>query len=318
MENLFEARISLLVVEGDISRVRALINNDLLEDDEYDVLQFENVWKLMNGIRNIRCLYLSPNTLEVLSLCCESMPVFKNLKSLSIKSAENRGWQALPVLLSNCPYLETLVLEGLLHYVTDKCGDACCCVSREDKGRSLTSCPVKVIEIKGFQGKKKEMHMIKHFLVYSPCLKEIKIYIEENALEVSKVIAKRINRYNKVSNCNVQLLRRWIMLAVYQTVFFVIYCSSPHHKGSCVDFDSLQEMAQSACGDSPIKKLSKFRTGFDSHRADGWISNTLCFALEELVLFAVTWGGKSNDFLLKHSMFRLRRCLFFESSLVAP
>jgi len=69
MENLFEARISLLVVEGDISRVRALINNDLLEDDEYDVLQFENVWKLMNGIRNIRCLYLSPNTLEVSFFC---------------------------------------------------------------------------------------------------------------------------------------------------------------------------------------------------------------------------------------------------------
>jgi len=98
------------------------------------------------------------------------------------------------------------LFQGLLHYVTDKCGDACGCISREDKGRSLTSCPVKVIEIKGFQGKKKEMHMIKHFLVYFPCLKEIKIYIEENALEVSKVIAKRINRYNKVSNCNVQLL----------------------------------------------------------------------------------------------------------------
>jgi len=48
---------------------------------------------------------------EVLSLCCESMPVFKNLKSLSIKSAENRGWQAMPVLLRNCPHLETLVLE---------------------------------------------------------------------------------------------------------------------------------------------------------------------------------------------------------------
>ena len=52
------------------------------------------------------------------------------------------------------------LFQGLLHYVTDKCGDACGCISREDKGRSLTSCPVKVIEIKGFQGKKKEMHML--------------------------------------------------------------------------------------------------------------------------------------------------------------
>ncbi|CAL9224401.1 unnamed protein product, partial [Arabidopsis halleri] len=52
------------------------------------------------------------------------MPVFKNLKSLSIMSEESRGWQAMPVLLRNCPHLETLVLEGLLHHVTDKCGDA--------------------------------------------------------------------------------------------------------------------------------------------------------------------------------------------------
>ncbi|VYS68599.1 unnamed protein product [Arabidopsis thaliana] len=210
MENLFEARISLFVVEEDISRVRALINNDLLEDDEYYVLRFENLWKLMNGIRNVRYLVLSPNTLEVLSLCCETMPVFKNLKSLSIKSDESGGGKAMPVLLRNCPHLETLVLEGLLHHVTDKCGDACDCVSREDKGRSLTSCLVKVLEIKGFQGTTKEMNMIKHFLEYFPCLKELKMYMEENdpaQLRVPEVITgEMMERYKKSSSCNVQLL----------------------------------------------------------------------------------------------------------------
>ncbi|XP_020874866.1 F-box/LRR-repeat protein At5g38396-like isoform X2 [Arabidopsis lyrata subsp. lyrata] len=208
MENLLEARISLLVTEDQIERAREP-NNDGVEDGEDDVvLRFGNVGKLMNGIRNVQYIDLSANTLEVLSLCCESMPVFKKLKSLSIKSEESRGWQAMPVLLRNSPHLETLVLEGLLHYVTDKCGDACDCVTREEKGRSLTSCPVKVLEIKRFQGTMKEMHMIKHFLDYFPRLKEIKIYIDENSItpEVSKVIAERMELYNKLSNCNVQLL----------------------------------------------------------------------------------------------------------------
>ncbi|KAG7548410.1 F-box domain [Arabidopsis suecica] len=212
MENLFEARISLCVIEEDISIARAPYN-DLLEDDEYNVvLRFANVGKLMNGIRNVRYLVLSRDTLEVLSLCCESMPVFKKLKSLSIKSEESRGWQAMPVLLRNSPHLETLVLEGLLHYVTDKCGDACDCVSREEKGLSLTSCPVKVLEIKGFRGTTKEMNMIKHFLDYLPCLKEMKIYMEENdsthlrVPEVSEVIAEMMEHYEKSSSCNVQLL----------------------------------------------------------------------------------------------------------------
>ncbi|KAL9281605.1 putative F-box/LRR-repeat protein [Arabidopsis thaliana] len=190
MENLFEARISLFVPEDDISR-------------------------LMNSIRNVRYLYFSRDTLEVLSLCCESMPVFKNLKSLSIKSVESRGWQAMPVLLRNCPHLETLVLETLLHHVTDKCGDACDCVSREEKGRSLKSCPVKVLKIQEFQGTMKEMHMIKHFLDYLPCLKETKIfYMKKNDRttqlrvipEVPEVIAEMVEHYNKLSNCNVQLV----------------------------------------------------------------------------------------------------------------
>ncbi|KAL1209165.1 putative F-box protein [Cardamine amara subsp. amara] len=209
MENLSEARITLLVAQEDIDQAIRAPNNDLLDD--VVVLGFENVGKLMNAIRNVQYLYLCANTLEVLSLCCETMPVFNNLKSLTIKSDESRGWQAMPVLLRKCPHLETLVLEGLLHHVTDKCGDACDCVSREDKGRSLTSCPVNVLEIPRFRGTMKEMHMIKHFLEYFPCLKDIKICIMENdpsqlgVPEECQVIAE-MELYEKLSSCNVQLL----------------------------------------------------------------------------------------------------------------
>ena len=44
------------------------------------------------------------------SVCFETMPVFNNLKTLRIRirSSSSRGWKALPLLLNNCPHLETL------------------------------------------------------------------------------------------------------------------------------------------------------------------------------------------------------------------
>ncbi|EOA19013.1 hypothetical protein CARUB_v10007671mg [Capsella rubella] len=213
-KNLVEARISMWGTRVETARER--LRNVV-------IIRFSDVGNLMNGIRNIRCLVLSPNTLEELSLCCKSLPVFKNLKSLTIKSNNSRGWQAMPALLRKCPHLETL---GVLHNVTDKCGDACDCVSREEKGRSLKSCPVKVLEIKGFKGRTKEMNLIKHFLNYFPCLKEMKIYIEENdpaqlkVTEVSKFMGKiMMEHYNKSSSCNVQLLVSGNLYKKWTTIY---------------------------------------------------------------------------------------------------
>ncbi|ESQ44189.1 hypothetical protein EUTSA_v10005932mg [Eutrema salsugineum] len=212
MKNLIDARVHFVLTDGDLELARGP-NNAWLEDDEDEVARgYRNVWKLFHGIRSVPYLDLYPDTLEVLSLCSESMPVFHKLKSLAIKSDKDRGWQAMPVLLRNCPHLETLVIEGLVHHVTDKCGDACDCISREDKGRSLTSCPVKVLEIRGFLGTMKEMAMIKHFLDYFPSLKEMEIFVEEDGPtqlrnpEVSKHILEMFELYNKLSSCNVQLL----------------------------------------------------------------------------------------------------------------
>ncbi|XP_018443618.2 putative F-box protein At5g38390 [Raphanus sativus] len=171
----------------------------------------DNVWKLFHGIRNVPHLHLFPHTFEVLSMCSESMPVFNNLKSLAIRSDKDRGWQTMPTLLRNCPHLETLVIQGLVHRVTDKCGDVCGCISREDKGLSLRLCPVKVIKIHGFQGTIEEMAMIEHFLEYFPCLKEMEVYAEENPTwlrnhEVFKLVLEKFELYNKLSTCNVKLM----------------------------------------------------------------------------------------------------------------
>ncbi|VVA99233.1 unnamed protein product [Arabis nemorensis] len=170
LTSLVEALLDLKVTENQIQLIRGP------NDEDYGFPYLRNVSKLMSGIRNVQRLFFSADTLEVLSLCCESMPVFSNLKFLRLRSSENRGWQAMPVLLRNCPHLETLVLEGLLHYVTDKCGDACDCISREDKGRSLLSCPVKKLRIKGFRGTVREKEMIRHFLESFPSLEEMEVY----------------------------------------------------------------------------------------------------------------------------------------------
>ncbi|KAG7572370.1 F-box domain [Arabidopsis suecica] len=206
LTNLVEARLNLMVTEDQVKLIRA--PND--EDDGF--LHLRNVWKLMSGIRNVQKLFITADTLEVLSLCCDMMPVFNKLKFLRIKSDKERGWQAMPVLLRNCPHLETLVLEDLLHYVTDKCGDTCDCIDREDKGCSLSSCPVKYMKITGFRGTIREMKMIKHFLESFPHLKEMKIYIEENdptEFEVPgmlKLVSQILTHYDKFFSCDVQFL----------------------------------------------------------------------------------------------------------------
>ncbi|KFK35127.1 hypothetical protein AALP_AA5G240300 [Arabis alpina] len=135
-ENLIEARINLIVTDDQVEQARAVVDEWLEADEDDFALRLGNVTKLMNGIRNVEKLYLTSGTLEVLSLCCESLPVFNNLKLLDFYSGENR-WQAVPLLLKKCPHLETLSILGLLHVVTDICGDVCDCISREEKGRSL-------------------------------------------------------------------------------------------------------------------------------------------------------------------------------------
>ena len=98
-----------------------------------------------------------------------------------------------------------------MHHVTNQCGDACDCIHKKQKGRSLKSCPVKVFVIRGFTGTVKEINMIEHFLDYFPSLKEMEVYAEENSTtqlrdrEVSKLVLRIFQLYNKFSSCSVQL-----------------------------------------------------------------------------------------------------------------
>lgn len=99
-----------------------------------------------------------------------------------------------------------------MHCETDKCGDACDCISREDKGRSLRSCPVKKLKIKEFRGTNRELEMIEHFLKSFPCLTETEIYARDNGpteLKVRKDFERaneRIKLYDELYTSHVNFL----------------------------------------------------------------------------------------------------------------
>ncbi|CAA7024344.1 unnamed protein product [Microthlaspi erraticum] len=155
------------------------------------------------------------------------MPVFNNVRILGVVGEEDRGWQAMPALLRNCPRLETITVQGLIHDVTDKCGDVCPCISREDRGASLKSCPVNRIEIHNFQGTMKEMAMIKHFLDFFPCLKRFDVFVEDDEptqlrnTELFNCVVEMFKSYKKLSpSCNLRLL--WTILGVATNHFVTI------------------------------------------------------------------------------------------------
>ncbi|KAH0886442.1 hypothetical protein HID58_062538 [Brassica napus] len=170
------------------------------DDDNDDILP--DVTNLVAGIINVKTLHLSPKSLEVFHLYCKSMPVFHKLLTLSFESDKERGWQVVPLLLNNSPNLETLVIKGLVHRVTDRCGDACVCVAKEEEVCCLSTCQVKVLKVSGYRGTRRELNQMKHFLGNLKCLETVKVGVEvENHRE-----DKNVNKnYQRITNALTKL-----------------------------------------------------------------------------------------------------------------
>ncbi|CAN6979386.1 unnamed protein product [Brassica oleracea var. botrytis] len=152
------------------------------DDDDDDV---PDVTDLVAGISNVKTLRLSSYSLEVFYLYCKSMPVFQNLVTLSFESDKERGWQVLPLLLNNSPNLETLAIKGLVHKVTDRCGDACVCIAKKRKKKMeeeevccLSACQVKVLNISGYGGTRRELKQMRHFLGNLKSLVTVKVGVK--------------------------------------------------------------------------------------------------------------------------------------------
>ncbi|KAL0731889.1 hypothetical protein Bca4012_027983 [Brassica carinata] len=170
LDLLVEARLNLMLWEESTTHYDYSDDDDddddyIIDDDEPKIPIYGNVTKLVAGITNITTLYLSAHSLETFHFCCKSMPVFNNLLNLSIESDKEKGWQVMPALLKSCPRLHTLVIKGLVHRVTNKCGDACACTpvkhkEEEEKVCCLLTCQVKVLEISDYRASSQEVKQI--------------------------------------------------------------------------------------------------------------------------------------------------------------
>ncbi|CAL9225267.1 unnamed protein product [Arabidopsis halleri] len=170
-----------------------------------------NATDFMMRICNVKTLYLSANTLQVLTYSCDAIPLFNNLTHLTIESNPKVGWQSVPGLLKNSPNLETLIFQGLIHKATNKCGDVCLCYKpREEILSCLSSSPVKFIEILKFGEISDDMEkQIKYFLETMPNLEKMILYYNTSSVGNVIAVSSRLRRLvSKVpsSKCIVQLI----------------------------------------------------------------------------------------------------------------
>ncbi|XP_018467960.1 F-box/LRR-repeat protein At1g48400-like [Raphanus sativus] len=177
---------------------------------------FGDVTGLVAAIRNITTLHLSPDSLEVFHFCCKSMPMFNNLLNLSIESNKQNGWQVMPLLLKSCPILQTLLFKGIVHKVTNRCGDACVCSPRQKKRKMmvvkkkkeeccLRTCRVKVLEISDYGGRRPELKQMRHFLGNLECLETVKVGVDPD--KNSEFVRANLMTLPKLSSkCTIQFI----------------------------------------------------------------------------------------------------------------
>ncbi|KAL1222994.1 putative F-box protein [Cardamine amara subsp. amara] len=192
-------------------------------DSEDDAFR-RGVTALVSRITNVKTLHLSSDSLEVFHFLCESMPVFHNLLELSFESDKDKGWQVVPLLLNSSPNLVTLSIKGLVHKVTNRCGDACICIipkmkmkmkkKQEEEGVCcLSTCQLKVLNISGYRGTCRELKQMSHFLANFKCLETVKVGVEVDHREdndPNKTYLRITNALMKLprvsSNCRIHFL----------------------------------------------------------------------------------------------------------------
>ncbi|EOA15493.1 hypothetical protein CARUB_v10004737mg [Capsella rubella] len=170
-----------------------------------------NATDFIKRLCNVKTLYLSANTLQVLTYSCGAIPLFNNLTQLTIESNPIVGWQSLPGLLRNSPKLETLIFEGLIHKATDGCGDVCLCKPREEILSCLSASPVKVIKIRGFGGlSERTEKQIKYFLETMPNLEKMIFYYNPPSFRNLSRVAGGLKRlFSEVTSSKCALRLIW-------------------------------------------------------------------------------------------------------------
>ncbi|CAN6891450.1 unnamed protein product [Brassica oleracea] len=223
LDMLVEARLNLMLWDSSVydehDDYYDCDNNCYFDDGRPEGISAD-ITGLVAGISNLTTLHLSPESLELFHLCCESIPVFNNLLTLSIESDKAHGWQAMPLLLESCPNLHTLVIKGLVHRVTNRCGDACPCSPEEHKNKKrrmvkdeeeiccLSTCHVKVLGISEYGGSFEELKQMRHFLGKLECLETVKVCVdaEENNNNREVLRANLLSLPRLSSKCNIMFI----------------------------------------------------------------------------------------------------------------
>ncbi|KAL0724665.1 hypothetical protein Bca4012_039264 [Brassica carinata] len=182
----------------------------LESDDEEEKEMVGNATNFLLGICNVQILYLSAETLEVLTFCCEATPVFNNLIQLTVESNSELGWDSLPPLLQNCPNLEILIFKGLVHKSTDGCGNMCLCKPLKNPS-CLSSSAVKVLKIilsVNLDDEGMEIEQITHFLEKMPRLEQLVVYFNISYDPSVFDISKKLQSIPRIASpkCNIQVI----------------------------------------------------------------------------------------------------------------
>uniref|UniRef100_A0A1J3GXC7 Putative F-box protein n=1 Tax=Noccaea caerulescens TaxID=107243 RepID=A0A1J3GXC7_NOCCA len=112
------------------------------------------------------------------------------------------------------------LFHGLVHEITDQCGDVCVCVDekkkkkkkkkmRKKKSSCLLSCGVKVLKVYGYGGSCRELKQMRHFLENLRFLEIVKVEVQvdqqdTNYLPLTNDIIKLLPRAS--SKCKIQFI----------------------------------------------------------------------------------------------------------------
>ncbi|KAH9623175.1 hypothetical protein KSS87_019287 [Heliosperma pusillum] len=160
---------------------------------------------LIQGVSNVKRLFLSADGIKAVTLVKDELPILRNLTTLKIGCSTNPHLTLLR-LLGSAPNLEELTFsEGLFHVgLTDK--DT---VQQDYWGRGVVpSClktHLKVIEIEHFLGLKEELRIVEYFLSNGHALEQLIIHKwmgRKAKFKVRKQFKRLGRRWNKCVNFN--------------------------------------------------------------------------------------------------------------------
>ncbi|KDP21766.1 hypothetical protein JCGZ_00553 [Jatropha curcas] len=167
------------------------------EDFIYDSVQAAQVFGLLKQISNVKSLSLFGVTVEGIDFADTGFtyPIFHNLMHLEVNANEN-GWLGFLEILRNSPNLETVVLH--------KDNDRSDYPDESFRAPAVPRCffsSLKRVELRGFEGNRVEMKVIRYFLKNAKVLKKLAIeYLDDMDPKKETKLLKKLLKFPRASS----------------------------------------------------------------------------------------------------------------------